>query len=107
MLGIINISTSIIIIILALLIRFFNLKNLIAGYNTLSKEEKKKYNEKKLVQYIINMLIISGLIILVGAIPSLIKLKWEIEFFIASWIVFTLFIFVSVIFINLNKKIKK
>ncbi|MCW8966168.1 MAG: DUF3784 domain-containing protein [Candidatus Pacearchaeota archaeon] len=105
--GMINLLTAIVILLLALIIKIFNLSNLIAGYNTLSVKEKKKYNEKKLVSYISNMLIIASCILFLGSLPALFNLYFQIYFFTASWVVFTLFIFVAIIFINYSKNVKR
>jgi hypothetical protein len=106
MLAIINISTAIVIIILAVLMKIFNLKNLVAGYNTLPKNKQKKYDEKLLLKYITNMMIISAVILIAGSIPSIFNIASAETYFAISWIIFTLFIISAVIFLNLNKKIK-
>lgn len=107
MLAIINISVGIAIILLAVLMRAFNLSNLIAGYNTLPKNKKKKYNEKLLVKYVSNMLILSTIILFAGSIPSILNVASAETYFIISWIIYTLFIISAIIFLNLNRKIKQ
>ncbi|MDL2231436.1 DUF3784 domain-containing protein [Porphyromonadaceae bacterium OttesenSCG-928-L07] len=58
--GIANFLTAIILITFGILVRFF--PNLIAGYNTLSKEDKKKVDAKGLSHLISKTFIITGLI---------------------------------------------
>ena len=107
MFAIINISTGIAIIILAILIKIFNFSNLIAGYNTLPKNKKKDYDEKILIKYIFNTMLISAIILILGAVPSILKNISAEKYFTISWIAFTIFLISSIIYINISKKIKK
>lgn len=86
--------------------RAFSLSILIAGYNTASKEYKKKYNEKKLVKYVSNFLAISAGILLAGSVISIIYSNFEEIILTFSWIFFTLFIVFAVIYINLTDKVR-
>jgi len=107
MIWIVNILVGLVILILALAIKIFKLSFLIAGYNTASKKEKEKYDEKKLVNYVGNMLIIVALILIIGGLPSILGSSLENLFFIGSWIIFTIFIIAAVIIANLTNVVKK
>lgn len=80
---------------------------LIAGYNTATDEEKQKYDEKKLVKYIGNMLMISAGILFLGVIVSLIIGKHEETINLIAWIPFTVFIIAAVIYINVSGHVKR
>lgn len=97
-----NILTALVLFLLAYLIKTFKLSGLIAGYNTASAEEKAKYDEEALIQYISRLLFTGGMIIIVGAIGSLIPgLGFVVSF--ASWIFFTLFVVGGVVYLNVSK----
>jgi len=97
-----NILTALVLFLLAYLIKTFKLSGLIAGYNTASAEEKAKYDEEALIQYMSKLLSISGGIITIGAIGALIP---GIGFvvFSASWVAFTGYVIGSVIYLNVSK----
>lgn len=103
----VNFFSGFFILLLGFLTRKFNWSSLISGYNTLSKKEKEKYNEKILTLYVGNLFMISGLILMFGGILMLFYLFSQREIILYSWILFTLSIIFGLIYINLNKKIKK
>jgi hydrogenase-4 membrane subunit HyfE len=61
---------------------------LIAGYNTISKEEKRKYNEEKIINYVSNLIMISSLFIIIGGLFSIIFDAMQETIFIKSWLFF-------------------
>lgn len=89
------------------LIKKYKMSYLIAGYNTASKKEKDKYDEVKLVRHIGNYLMISaGILILAGTLAFfLVDLKKEIIFI--SWILFSAYVIVWLIYINVGGCVKK
>ena len=97
----INILTGIFLLILGIIIIKFKMSYLIAGYNTSSKEQKEKYDEKKLVSYIGNFLIISSMILILGSILTFIFKKSYLIF--VSWILFTVYIIVMLVYLNVSK----
>lgn len=97
-----NILTALVLFLLAYLIKTFKLSGLIAGYNTASAEEKAKYDEDALIQYISRLLFTGGFIVIIGAIGALIP---GIGFIVSSgsWIVFTLYVVGAVVYLNVSK----
>lgn len=80
---------------------------LIAGYNTASKEEKAKYDEDKLVNYAGKLLITSSALLIVGAILAILLNKFEESIILSSWVLFTIFILVSLVYANTGNRLKK
>lgn len=102
-----SLTTGIGLLILGFLIKKYKMSYLIAGYNTASKKEKDKYDEVKLVRHIGNYLMISaGILILAGTLAFfLVDLKKEIIFI--SWILFSAYVIVWLIYINVGGCVKK
>jgi cytochrome c biogenesis factor len=103
---IINLLTGLFLIFLGLTIRIFKMSYLIAGYNTASKEEKRKYNEEKLIKYVSNLLMISSAFIIIGGLLSIIFNAIQETIFIGSWLFFTIFIISGVIYLNVSGCVK-
>ena len=86
-------------------------KNLIAGYNTMSKEEKEKYDEKKLLRYMGFMALICAVMTGVMAIFGYLVKKGVFK---ESNMIFVSLVYVAVIVITtifigryINKNAKK
>lgn len=60
------ILTAIIFIAIAILIKNFKFYNLIAGYNTMSDEDKANYNIEKIASLFANVMYLMAAIILIG-----------------------------------------
>jgi hypothetical protein len=103
----INLLTGFFLLCLGFIIKKYNLSCLIAGYNTSSKKEKKKYNEKLLVKYVSNLIIYSSYILIISAFFILILNQFQEFIIILSWVLYIIFIILGLIFINFDKKIKK
>jgi drug/metabolite transporter (DMT)-like permease len=103
----INLLSGIFLFLLGFFIKIFKMSFLIAGYNTASKKEKRKYDEKKLVSYIGNLLIISSVFLLLPVIFHFIIFSLEVEMFFASWMFFIIFTIAGVIYVNLSGCTKK
>lgn len=106
-LGIINLISGTFLLTLGFCIKKFNMSYLISGYNTASKKEKEKYNEKNLVKYIGNMIILSSGIIYFGMFLSLIFVNHKENINIITWILFTIFIIGGTIYSNITSYVKK
>lgn len=102
----INLISGLSILILSRVMRVFNLSILIAGYNTASKEYKRKYNEKKLVAYVSTFLTISAGILIAGCVISMFYKTMEEVVLTFSWVIFTIFILFAVVYLNLTDKVK-
>ncbi|WP_288477803.1 DUF3784 domain-containing protein [uncultured Clostridium sp.] len=97
----------IILIIFGMIIRTGKANFLIAGYNTASKEEKEKINEKELAKSMGNLLFILGGIELILPISKVLNLG---DMKILMICVNVLFIFVAIggiIYMNTAKKFKR
>jgi cytochrome b561 len=93
--------------ILGLIIRSGKASFLIAGYNTSSKEEKDKYDEKALCRFVGNLLLVLAVIHLAIAIWKVLNFDY---FNYVLGIGFTLFIVVTiaaVIYMNTGNRFKK
>ncbi|WP_223034023.1 DUF3784 domain-containing protein [Hanstruepera marina] len=64
------IATAIIFVILGILIKHGKFYNLIAGYNTMSKEEQATYNIEKIATLFRNVMFAMALLIILGYILS-------------------------------------
>ncbi|HUS98764.1 MAG TPA: DUF3784 domain-containing protein [Candidatus Thermoplasmatota archaeon] len=104
---IINLLSGLFVFFLGLIIRIFKMSFLIAGYNTASKEEKKKYDEEKLIKYVSNLLMISSAFIIIGSLLSIIFDAIHETIIIGSWLFFTVFIIGGVIYLNVSGCVKK
>lgn len=99
--------TPIFLTILGIVIRTGKANFLIAGYNTASKEEKEKINEKELAKSMGNLLLILGCIQFILPISKVLNLG---DMNILGVYVNVLFIFVTiggVIYMNTAKKFKR
>ena len=88
------------------IVRFMKASGLIAGYNTMSKEEKAKYDEEKLTRFVGDLLLINGAILLVPVIISLL-IDVPPSFIGISWILFVVVIISGVIYMNTGNRFKK
>lgn len=80
---------------------------LIAGYNTSSKAQKQKYDTEKLVRYVGNFLINSGIILILGGIFSIIFSTHKEIIIFASWTIFTIYMFIWIIYVNMTGSVMK
>lgn len=103
-----NLINALVILVLGFLIKKFKLAFLISGYNTASKEKKEKYDKDKLVKVTGDMLMTSSLFLFVPVILSFVVKTLEETVFYYSWVAFSAFIIISVIYLNVNdSSIKK
>jgi Domain of unknown function (DUF3784) len=88
-------------------IRVFKISYLIAGYNTLSKEEKKKYDDEKVIKFVSNMIMISSAFLIIGGILSMLfEVEQEI-LFNGCWLFFVVSLFIGIIYFNISGYAKK
>lgn len=98
----INLISGIFLLILGFLIKKFELTYLIAGYNTASAKEKKKYDKEKLINCVGNFLMCLAGILISGGILGIILSKIKNEIFIFSWILFITYSVFWIIYINVG-----
>jgi hypothetical protein len=101
-----NLAAGAILLFFGMIIRFFKLSGLIAGYNTASKEEKEKYDEEKLIKYVSNMLFAASAVLLIGGFLAILK-SIAIYFIGISWALFFIIILGGVIYMNAGNSVKK
>ena len=101
-----NLSCGILCFLMALVFRKNkNAANYIAGYNTMSEEEKARYNEKELCRFLGSRLFFySALMIVTGTIIAFNIYVWAI--LIASWSVFAIVFIYSLIYLKQNARFK-
>ena len=63
---IINVITGIFFIAIGVIIKYGKMHNLIAGYNTMSEEKKKRFNITGFTSLLRNCLVLMGIIIISG-----------------------------------------
>ena len=80
---------------------------LIAGYNTASKEEKEKYEEGKLINFVGNLLMMSSALLMLGVLMAILLGNYEESIILSSWIFFTIFLLAGVIYANTGNRLKK
>jgi biotin transporter BioY len=87
---------------LGFIIRVFKMSYLIAGYNTASKEEKKKYDEEKVVKFVSSLIMISSAFFIIGCLLSLLISTMQETIFFGSVIFFTGCIIGGIIYFNIS-----
>lgn len=102
-----NLLTGVFIFFLGLAVKIFKASYLIAGYNTASKEEKAKYDQEKLINYVSGLLMISSLFLILGAAVSILLTEFQEGIIMASWIMFTIFILASLVYVNTGNRLMK
>ena len=98
---------TVILLIIAWLIKYKKITWLISGYNTASKEAKKEYDIEKLTRHTGNFLFILAVIFLVMAVISILISEYIA---VVSWVGFgVLFIsiFCGIIYLNTKNRVKK
>lgn len=99
--------TPLILAILGVIIRLGKASFLISGYNTSSKCEKEKYDEKALCKFIGNLLFtLAGICLFIGIVKVLNFAYFSYIAIIGS-ILFVLVTIISVIYMNTGNKFKK
>lgn len=107
MIWISNVLSGICLFLIGYSVKKFKMSYLIAGYNTSSKEEKAKYDEEKLVNFVGKLLITSSALLIAGAILALLFNKFEDGIIWSSWILFTIFILFGLVYANTGNRLKK
>jgi hypothetical protein len=85
-----------------LIIRIFKMSFLIAGYNTLSKEGKTKYNEEKVIKFVSNLIMISSAFLIIGSVLSIVYDAKQETIFMGPWLFFIVFIIGGIIYFNIS-----
>jgi len=98
-----SIITAVILILSGLAVK--NNPDLIAGYNTLTKEEKEKIDTEKLTQMTRNYLVFIGInVLILGVVLSLLNLAEKIQLFLIGGVVIFGITFLIIQFNRLTTK---
>jgi Domain of unknown function (DUF3784) len=100
-------SKGIFLLFSGLIIRIFKIGYLIAGYNTTSKEEKKKYNEEKVIKFASNLVMISSAFLIISSFSLILFDGIQETILLGSWLFFAVFIIGGIIYFNLSGYAKK
>ena len=101
-----NLIGGILCLIIGLVIQTGKAGFLIAGYNTMSKEDQAKYDIKALSKFVGLVLItIPSIILLLASIPIFLNF-YPIAVMAISWGVFMVFILVGLIYLNTGSRFK-
>jgi uncharacterized membrane protein len=104
--AVINLSCGILLFLLGLIVKVFKVSGLIAGYNTASEEEKKKYNVEKLTRYVGNFIMLLSLILIVSGLLFLLIDGEGFILGIVSWSLFMLAAIAGLIYLNTGNRLK-
>ncbi len=102
-----NLITGLFLLGLGFVVRVFKLSILISGYNTASPQKKAKYDEKILVKAVGNFAMILGGILFIGGIIGWLFSTYSQMIIIGSWVAFSLFVVIGLLYLNLTDKVKK
>lgn len=103
----INLITGLFFIALGAIVRFGKASWLIAGYNTSSKEEKAKYDEAALCNFVGNLMFVLGVIVLVMGILSLLITSHLGIILGVGWTLYVVMTIGAVIYVNTGNRFKK
>ena len=101
-----NLFGGLLCLIIGIILRTGKANFLIAGYNTMSKEEQAKWNAKAMSNFIGWLLIIPSIVLLLGCVPIWFNF-FPLVFLAVTWIVFTAAILGGVIYMNLSSRFKR
>ncbi len=87
-------------------VRIFRLGGLVAGYNTMPREEREKYDVERMTRYVGNMLMIGAGILLVFGLASLV-IDLPVAALWLSWGLFLATIFAGLVYMNTGDRLKK
>lgn len=101
-----NLVGGIGVLIPGILVRFFRMNNLVAGYNTAPAAEKESYDQERLAKYVGNFIILLAVILLAGwalvALGGLSDAAARV-----AWVLFGLVTVVGLVFLNTGNRLKK
>ena len=103
----INLFTALFLVATGAIVRFDKASWLIAGYNTSSKEEKAKYDEAALCNFVGNlMFVLGGIVLVMGILSLLITSRLGIILGV-GWTLYVVVIIGAVIYLNTGNRFKK
>ena len=100
-----NFIGEIILLLVGFILFFGEASEMIAGYNTMSKEEKSKWNDKLMSKFIGGTLTIGAIILIVGGILIQINI-FPIVSMVLSWSIFISLIVFLLIYVNTSKRFR-
>ncbi len=101
-----NLLAGLIILPIALVFLKGRGTSLIAGYNTMSEEQRAKFDGVKLAKFMGKELLVGAAVLLAGAALMALDIA-PFGVFVASWSVFLVVIMAGMIYVNLSKSFRK
>ena len=101
-----NLFGGLVCLILGLILRTGKANFLMAGYNTMSKEEQARWDAKAMSGFIGWLLIIPSAVLLLGCIPVWFNFYPQV-FLLVTWCVFIAVILAGVFYMNLSSRFKR
>lgn len=93
-------------LILGVVYRIFDAYDGLSGFSTMNEEEKSKWDIIGAGRFITQLMIISGAILVIGGILTLINFMPNLVMAV-SWILFSIIIITGAIYINVSKRFKR
>ncbi|NLZ29652.1 MAG: DUF3784 domain-containing protein [Methanomicrobiales archaeon] len=106
MVWIANALGGVIVLVIGIIIRAFNVSSLIAGYNTASAEEQEKYDERALTRFVGNLLITASAILLAGGLLD-VATGARGAIVSASWLAFVALLIGGVVYANTGGRFQR
>ena len=102
-----NLVMGVFFIVLGLVIQSGKANILIAGYNTMTEEQRAEWNSKAMYKFIgWFLLVIPSIILLLACIPMALDF-YPTHFIYISWGIWFAIILIGVIYLNKSKRFKK
>lgn len=102
-----NALSGAVVFLLGLITRVLKAGYLIAGYNTMPKQEKVKYDEAELTRGIGNLLMIAGVALLLPLVAFPFVDYIPAALIVASWVLFSAVILGGLIWANTGNRFRK
>jgi succinate-acetate transporter protein len=100
-----NLIGGILCLILGLIIKTGKFNFLIAGFNTMSKEEQAKWNIVAISKFLGWLLIVTSSILLVACVPIALDF-YATAFILISYGLFTLVMIIGAVYVNISPRFK-
>lgn len=93
-------------LVTGLIVKLAKASALIAGYNTMPRDQKAEYDEEALTRFVGNLLMLSGAVLL-APLPFLFIVDNHEGLLSMAWMVFLAFIIGGVIYANTGNRFKR
>lgn len=100
----VHLTTGLLLVGIGYLLKYKKWSWLIAGFNTSSKEEKAKYDELSLCEFMGKFMFVLAGIIFVAALGAYIDISWMV---MLSWVLFVVVTIAALVYMNTGNRFKK